>query len=67
MLLASILYEDGQPVRAWKGSACIYNAYCWAHQHYNLHDLGLRVYQLPDWLEVQLLMTTEEKFNAIVG
>lgn len=65
-MLAAILYEDGKPIRAFKDDKCLFNAFKWAHHHFCLEDEGLLMHQLPEWLEVKLIMLTEEEFNRLV-
>lgn len=61
----AILHENDRPIRAWKGSACIYKAYTWAHHHFCLADEGYKVHTLPDWLKVTYHIMTEQQFSYI--
>jgi len=65
-VVASILYEDGKPIRAFKGDSCIYNAYRWAHKNFYLYEEGLPLHKLPDWLEVKFYILSEEQFTDLV-
>ena len=67
----AILYEEVnnefEPVRAFKGPKCIYNAYKFAHYHYCLSDLPEKysLHQLPKWLKVIFHLIDAEKFNEL--
>ncbi len=65
-MFAAIIYEDGNPIRLFRGSSCISNAYKWCHKEYYLEDEGCKPHQLPSWLEVKFFpFLTEEQFESI--
>ena len=68
MMIVSIVYEDGKPIRVFKDDACIYSAYKWCHRHFCLDEINpeLPMHKLPDWLEVKLYTLTEEQFNNLI-
>lgn len=67
MILTAVVYEDAKPVRLFKDNKCIYSAYCWAHRHYCLEDLGLPVSKLPEWLEIKIYMLTDEQIKELLA
>jgi len=66
MVLAAVLHIDNEPTRVWKGNACIYNAYKWAHHNFYLADEGLKLNELPDDMKITFHIMTEEQFAQLV-